>query len=52
MVPLIQFLLAVCALAIALTAGLGRRALAPLWVAVLLLAIAQLLPFAVSMAIR
>ena len=52
MVPLLQFVLAIFALVIALTAGLARRPLAPLWVAVVLLSIAVLLPHLFSLSIR
>lgn len=51
MVALISFLLEIIALIIAIVNGTGRGARAPLWVAVVCLALALILPRLVIMAI-
>jgi hypothetical protein len=51
LIRVIDFALAVCAFVIALTNGLGRRPLAPLWVAVVLISLALILPDILSVAV-
>ena len=52
MIPLITFVFALVAFVIAIVNGIGKGRPIPLWFAVALLALGQMLPWIISMLIR